>query len=481
MEFVLWRRRRLKIDGLRDETSLFNWFSETEVCSPFFGAGLECPLYVLSPPTFRQREDWAALLQHLPISSDTLGRLLAHGFMPLDVELLERRTLSEWRKTLGISDRHTLIDCDYGIVSRMRNNQLGNLNLDSDLIERYIPRMPFLASEPQAILSLGAVRGTILLGQMPTSFYPPIPTLRVATRAELDTIIEAVSRRAEETKLQIWYRGQPEEYLLADLIPEANDLVCPWRSVRDPSLVPSLYRNAWKGNGALSDYCTLLSDLELYTLHASSHLDLVQYTRRNPAEDPAELLPEHFGPYSTGPTAKVTDSKGNIMAVRDYHPGFHGLQKSFFLQHYGLPSPILDITHSVDVALFFAQNRVRGRRMVPVDGDSRPILYLFALDPTIDRFVNSARLLQSHELLRPRRQSCGLLAGATFITRNFYSRFISILIELTAPIDYDPALTPQYLFPDRSDDAFLRFLAGIADGHFSSIPPSSIRPFELEA
>jgi hypothetical protein len=64
-------------------------------------------------------------------------------------------------------------------------------------------------------------------------------------------------------------------------------------------------------------------------------------------------------------------------------------------------------------------------------------------------------------LLRPQRQNCGVLFGASFINRNDYARFIALKIVLENPIDYTG--DPEYLIPPASEDGFLARLIEFAD------------------
>jgi hypothetical protein len=150
----------------------------------------------------------------------------------------------------------------------------------------------------------------------------------------------------------------------------------------------------------------------------------------------------------------------NEQVSHDYHHAFRSIQNVFFLQHYGLPSTVLDITKSLDVALFFAQNRVSGNRFEPVDEDSNPVVYVFLLVPQLDMFVDSGPLCEHYQLLRPLRQQCGLLAGASVLTRNDYSKFVAFKLRIRRRIT-DVEVTKQYLMPPLSDDTFLAKLVGI--------------------
>ena len=181
------------------------------------------------------------------------------------------------------------------------------------------------------------------------------------------------------------------------------------------------------------------------------------YVTRYENEEAVEKFSEAWGTYSGGFTVTQVQD-GQVSEIHDYHPAFSGLQQSFFLQHYGLPSNILDITRSLDVGLFFAQNHYDPgtNSYSPASrGHHHPVIYLFLLMPEFDRFIDSEELSETYHLERPLRQHCGLICGASYITRNFYSRFISIKIHIKNQIPYADELTPKYLFPNRDEDPFL--------------------------
>jgi len=103
------------------------------------------------------------------------------------------------------------------------------------------------------------------------------------------------------------------------------------------------------------------------------------------------------------------------------------------------------------------------------------VLYLFLLRPDLDLFLNSEVLAQHYGLLRPHRQSCGLLFGASFIHRNDYARFIALKILLDEPIQYNA--TAEYLVPSASEDEFLARLVAFADrNHCNHIRPWVYEP-----
>ena len=76
---------------------------------------------------------------------------------------------------------------------------------------------------------------------------------------------------------------------------------------------------------------------------------------------------------------QAIDSEGNRLLSRDYHHAFDGLQRAFFLQHYGLPSNILDITKDLDTSLFLAQTMVTSEKRVVEANEGDGVVYAFIL------------------------------------------------------------------------------------------------------
>jgi hypothetical protein len=130
------------------------------------------------------------------------------------------------------------------------------------------------------------------------------------------------------------------------------------------------------------------------------------------------------------------------------------------LQHYGLLSPLLDLTSDVDVALFFASHQFKvdnEGRLTPtfVGTNSRKaVLYVFRPNVTEMREHEHHRALEKFHPQRPIRQSCHVaLCGQDAL--NLPVEFIYGIIAL----DFDnlPAdgRLAQELFPNASDDPFL--------------------------
>ena len=474
-ELMIHHRIAQQIVDAKDNDAFFDILYALESASPLAGAAAECPFFVVMPPTLDLRESWPELLKDLELERTLIDTLTSNGFMPFGRELFLKKTLTDIFEGLQLDATHTLVDLDYGILLRPQGGAIGNFSLDRGLLERLQAVDPYFVQSPASVLSVGPIRAHFALHRKVPS-VPEAIEFEVSSRAELDQIIRRITDGCRDLPLQLWFRGQGSDYLLSDL--RAYETVCPWRNVVDSSLIPSLYRQAWNGTSELSEYCSKLHAIQEYVLFMKGHLAMQQYTTRPRDGDALEKLSDAWGAYTGGMSVTQTDQDGRIIATRDYYPAFTGMQQSFFLQHYGLPSNILDITHSVDVALFFAQNEVTSdSRIVPVDYLSKdPLIYLFFLQPGMDRFIDSQTLSEHYKLERPLRQKCGLLCGASYVNRNYYARFIGVKIRLKNQIEFSTSLTPEFLFPDRKSDSFLDALLNFQQEQGLT----SVAPFELQ-
>ena len=433
--------------------------------------------YVLRPPSWLKQDEWdGALREYEPFGINTTWLRRSGEFLvPIDIGCLreeDRRLV----KSHGYTSQFALLDCSCGVVlfPSSDGRSLCNWGIDRSLVDRYAKSDSRFSETPVAILSVGAMRGYhALTGR---TDIPPHPVeMTMKTRHELDELLATIRDKAQRSqgRLQLWFRGQPHDYQTKSI----DSPHFPWRSVSDSSLVPSLYRNFKNRLTALQDYGRLIHELNLYALMIRNRLDLRPFTRRAQMDEPVdEPLPETWDDWHQGDlSVKLDDLSGNTIAVRDYHFAFHALQQSFFFQHYGLPSCILDITCDLDVAIFFAMNGIgESGTYERVDmRDACPTLYVFILDQSVDTFLSSDSLLGDRTPLRPRRQKCGILCGSSSVNRNYYSSLIAIKIRLAEALDsiYDV----RYLFPGAQEDDFLQLLQEF----HSDLQLEATKPFAL--
>lgn len=485
-------RLRKAIDAYKSDAELIKALQEVEIFLPISASNPELPFYVLLPPTFDPRSLWPEQLSSFRFDNTTFNRLFRKSFMPLDLAMFEQRSgdLSIFR---NLTDSPAVpLDLDYGISPYARCDSVWpNVAFTRLMAERYAPVYPEIQKNRDMFLSLGAVRHHRILNRpFADPPYSPI-TVSINTRFELDALLYALQKKSDLFGYHIWLRGQTEDYLLEDLRAEAFKGVCPWRTRQDSSLIPSIYRSLPTQLFNLKSYASFCYEYGMYSLFMKFDLGLSDNTSRKPDDPIEEFLNEEWYKQFPQPTFVVRQNEGRSMhtmvfrpagdnlaeitrgatEIHDYHPIYRAIQQMFFMQHYGLPSNVLDITHNVDTALFFAQNSVVGQTILPVNFDHRsPVIYVFLLKPGLDLFIDSKKLSEKYGLLRPLRQDCGLIFGASFINRNDYSRYIAIKIKLQKPIEY--RARAQNLFPPADEDPFLQRLLDFHDkNHFSFVKP----------
>ncbi len=444
-DFLNWSTYVQRLNEARNEDDLLSIILDIEVLMPTFFSSPDDPFFVVTPPTFvplpdlKHPSQWLELLQDSHIAPQTRERLLKSGFMPFDRKLLVRKALMDPFHDLDPQKRFVFIDTDYGVLVFEPDGSFAFRVLAESEFRRYRKHYSWMTSYSD-VFSVGQMRVEQLAA---VSGDAAVFAHEVETRSGLDAVIATLKRGLDRfLNYELWYRGQTQDHLMSDLRKEASAGICPWRSMVDSSLVPSLYRELPKKLGDLREYGAYCLEHACFSHFLDASLSL--------------------------PT----------MSDDDLSPAFRSLQRSFFLQHYGLPSGILDITHDLDVALFFAQNDFDAKtgRFVPVDFSAcRPVIYVMVLREGMDLYMNSTELSKHFGLLRPLRQRCGLLGGASFTSRNAYAKFISVKIYLRAPIKCEP-FPPSYLFPPPIEDKFLSRLLDFAQ----SIKCSRMKPFVLD-
>jgi len=450
-----------KIDAATDPKILFDIIHEIENSLNFIKTTLyDNPFFLVSPGTFHNKSEWInSTRNYIKPTSDEIVSLFNNGFVVFDRELLAEKVLTDMFEPFGFDNNALILDKDYGLVllpdsSRKKKN----FYLGMSELERYGETYPMLKEALSNLFSIGALRGHVLLNNK--LGYSPIE-IEVNNKEELISYLQFIKSKIQTSasRFQVWFRGQSEEHSLSKLDPSLMSY-CPWRSIVDISLIPSLFRKSELIQDDLKKYAKRLYEILNYEFGLGVHLNVPKYELRN--SDTEKLIEYFVGTVwedSNSPMyTKVFNEKNELLEIHDYNPIYRGLQTSLFLQHYGIQTNILDITKDIEVALFFAQHKMDNGKYKKVENTEKSVIYLFLLDPKTDRFLDSTELLESFGVQRPLRQKCGVLAGASYSSQNYYSRFISIKFKLKNEIPIESSVTPEYLFPPREEDDVLNFL-----------------------
>jgi hypothetical protein len=427
------------------------------------------PNYVLLPPQlFLDQTKYLNEYSEFPF--DPL-ELFEAGILPLDLDV-QAELIGEFRSK-QMMQKKGLIDCDY-FLQIYNQDKFPNFFMGQSLLSQYEKEIDDLNTRKERILNIGSIRAHRIfsgLNDYSTQMMYPI-SLAVNNRTELEQIINRVKKVIEKSRLSLWMRGQPSEYQISNVKEETIHKLFKWRNVKDISLWPSLYRNIQNQLTDLPTYAHKCVDLSYYSFIMSQFLNLDSPSLlASETSDFTETSLAHFENPLTWQSIQKHEDGSETAHTKQYRPIEQSLTKSLFLQHYGIPSNILDVTSDLEVALFFAKMKIAGNTHVQNEG--KGYIYLFLLDNKNDMVLDSGHLLRNTGLLRPIRQCCGLLYGASMVNRNHYARYISIRLELTG--DFDVRRDQHFLFPDRSEDTFLDFmLKGYEQNN-----QLSMKPFQL--
>jgi hypothetical protein len=441
-----------------------------------FASTTDFPIFTLAHPSYIEKQYMKVNhVSNLQLSEIDFRQLVDNGFSLLDRavidDMLDFFPDNPFELLFG-SNEHILIDTSYGLLLGTINNKRSNLSLDNETIVDYLNAYPFLRNRSD-YLSIGNVLAQTLKG---LNFDPYKSfTYRVRSREELNEILsdwkEIISFYPS---LSIWYRGQTTEYMLPDLTEQANKNLCPWRNIIDASLCPSIYRS----NMPISTFTTKMLEMLKMQSEFTAHFSQYGRSEREISDICIEKIPEHLqgGEWTLTKTLLDGENRGGTTVIQDTHHHYIACIELLLQQHYGIDSPLLDVTKDIDTALFFAQNKMRDGQYVQIDTSvASPVIYVFILNQELDPIIDSEILMKEFSALRPVRQKCGVLLGATQIKKEFYSKFIAIKIYLDEHIVYDNKITADYLFPNQKDDAVLDILLNITERHKLEY----VKPFQI--
>jgi FRG domain len=291
----------------------------------------------------------------------------------------------------------------------------------------------------------------------------PVMVHVAASLAEVRRIVEAAQQRSMRRLL---FRGQTRHFALARSVPNPTMSVT---GLGEVSLVPSLWRRLLQVRPSSFLQFKNLSKIE-WSKILYAQFDLEEIERRHQA-----LLDAGEWVYSISEMEDCSDPlvaafgkvRGDLLLEFDQHaPALATL-----LQHYGLFSPVLDLTGELDIALFFATHAFEGGglescyRFVGTN-DRQAVLYLLKEDrETLTH--QRRRLFEALDPQRPVKQHC-VIAGAAPWAINLPADLLRAVIYLDFDLAEPPGLSTDQLFPGPSEDRFLKALIDQGIPHVTS-------------
>lgn len=280
---------------------------------------------------------------------------------------------------------------------------------------------------------------------------------KVKSLDELKSVIES----CEKYGRKLVFRGQNENFFITR---EINNPFLTIKDFGEVSLLPSIWRKMYQKNPHSYTEFTSLTLFEWSKIFYSA-FDLDEIEKRHIAlnnsgelllsmsdmEDCSDELLREFGKHRLDLSMGMKFNLSEILTT--------------LLQHYGLLSPFLDLTESLDVALFFATHKyekvdsVSNYRFVG-SNEKKSVIYIISHDKNeMRRHDENSEFLKYLNPQRPIRQKC------VICTSNEYSLNLPVyFLQKILILDFDineniSGITPNQLFPDKDTDRFLKALS----------------------
>ena len=273
---------------------------------------------------------------------------------------------------------------------------------------------------------------------------------------------------------RLLFRGQPENYLVPREVHNPLFLV---EGVGEISLIFSLWRRMLARNPNGFVWFKNLLDLEWLKV-LDSVFDLKEIERRKQAVAGENLAFYNWFDFEEcGDPVLEGYAKCRLDLMMEGRFNLAGLL-STLLQHYGLYSPMLDLTESLDTAIFFASHQFHrtGNECTYefVGTNSRKsVIYVFRENREMHDYERNESILQKLNPLRPIHQQCVVCTSSPYAL-NLPLDFLwgVILLEFDSHVR-GSAATVDDLFPTDAQDAFLRGLKenSFAKPHLTDFAP----------
>lgn len=290
-----------------------------------------------------------------------------------------------------------------------------------------------------------------------------VPIIEAGSVEELRNIFSYIPK-FPELDTGIYFRGQTKPYSLKRT-ESVKNILFGENNVIEPSLLGAAPRKGVNYNRVHSMLQLLIQDFI--------------YNEANKAGKNLDYIHEEWYKAACSPSANWDTA---VMAIA---------------QHYGIPTFGIDITSSLDVAIWFATNKLTfysdgTAEYIPIkeeewpqDPEQWPVVYI--IQPVTTTIIPSIRNIEQLtnlgiKALRPERQHALFFMGSYGIHQNRLAEALVCQVRLK-PGKYDTKLTYNYLFPNADNDTIYKFMLNLrekyANGPYKKFF-SEILPFRYE-
>lgn len=269
-----------------------------------------------------------------------------------------------------------------------------------------------------------------------------------------------VNKYTSQTNKNYLFRGQTSNYQIDREINNPNFIVPEFGEI---SLLPSLWRVMLNTNPTSFEEFKNLSPMEWsHLLYSKFDLEDIKHRKKiladkgeliftiSDMEDCSDPILREFGKYRLDLMMHID----NILA-----PTLITL-----LQHYGLYSNVLDLTKSLDVAIFFATHKFKMDNNISQydfigTNKRKSLIYIIREDSQeMIHHDDSNETIKPYNPLRPILQKCVVSTSSTCAI-NLPADFIEGIIVLDFDLeDSSLVLSESELFPSEKTDTFLSIL-----------------------
>lgn len=289
--------------------------------------------------------------------------------------------------------------------------------------------------------------GLKIVGSVRSKHYA-IPIIEASNVDELQAIV-AKLRTNPRVRDNVFFRGQTSAYSLSRT-DSVKRILFGRTDVIEPSLLGASPRRGLDYNHVHSPFQVMVQDF--------------MYQEAAKVNKPLEHLHQKWNQFICDNPAKW---EIGVMALA---------------QHYGIPTHGLDITSSIEVALWFATNKYKRDSSTgkvqyvtlpndswSVDPQKWPVIYL--IQPVTYSIRPSIHSIQSLEslgvtALRPIRQHAHFFMGADTLHQNRLAEALACLVRLR-PGSWESSLKYEFLIPRPTEDPAYDFMLKVKEAEGS--------------